>query len=199
MVFIRPLGISDGAFQLRMDNTWFCKLLLLFKIHTKTDTGIQQHDCAFISVFEEYQGPRKAGHIMHHDNMHNAYYAYHVLPYNMIWFISTQHGWIDVSPPSCTSAKKLHKWCMSFQCPAYWDAALWFQWTRQGRYRLTCEESQRLFPGLSVIKQKTAVTVVGDGTSTAGPWDGEPNKSGNEQWIIWKGLWWILQNVKYAK
>jgi hypothetical protein len=84
MVFIRPLGISDGAFQLRMDNTWFCKLLLLFKIHTKTDTGIQQHDCAFISVFEEYQGPRKAGHIMHHDNMHNAYYAYHVLPYNMI-------------------------------------------------------------------------------------------------------------------
>ncbi len=30
MVFIRPPGISDGAFQLRMDNIWFCKLLLLF-------------------------------------------------------------------------------------------------------------------------------------------------------------------------
>ena len=25
-VFIRPPGISEGAFQLRMDNIWFCKL-----------------------------------------------------------------------------------------------------------------------------------------------------------------------------
>ena len=41
MVFIRPPGISDCAFQLRMDNIWFCKLLLLFKIHTKTDTSMQ--------------------------------------------------------------------------------------------------------------------------------------------------------------
>jgi hypothetical protein len=29
MVFIRPPGIFDGAFQLRMDNIRFCKLLLL--------------------------------------------------------------------------------------------------------------------------------------------------------------------------
>ncbi len=41
MVFIRQPGITDGAFQLRMDNIWFCKLLLLFEIHTKTDTGMQ--------------------------------------------------------------------------------------------------------------------------------------------------------------
>jgi hypothetical protein len=31
-VFIRPPGISHGTFQLRMDNVWFCKLLLLFEI-----------------------------------------------------------------------------------------------------------------------------------------------------------------------
>ena len=61
----RPPGISDGAFQLRMDNIWFCKLLLLFKIHTKTDTGMQYHECAYVSVLEEYKGPRKSGHIMH--------------------------------------------------------------------------------------------------------------------------------------
>jgi hypothetical protein len=24
-VFIRPPGISEGAFQLRIDNIWFCK------------------------------------------------------------------------------------------------------------------------------------------------------------------------------
>ena len=65
MVFIRPPGISDGVFQLRMDNIWFCKLLLLFKINTMTDTGMQQHECAFVSALEEYKGPRKSGHILH--------------------------------------------------------------------------------------------------------------------------------------
>jgi hypothetical protein len=65
MVFIRPPGISDGAFQLRMDNIWFCKLLLLFKIRTMTDAGMQEHKCAFVSVLEEYKGPRKSGHILH--------------------------------------------------------------------------------------------------------------------------------------
>ncbi len=53
MVFTRPPGIADGAFQLRMDYIWFCKLLPLFKIHTKTETGIQEHECAFVSVLEE--------------------------------------------------------------------------------------------------------------------------------------------------
>jgi hypothetical protein len=65
IVFIRPAGISDGAFQFRMDNIWFCKLLLLFKIHTKTDTGMEYHECAYVSVLEEYKGPRKQGHILH--------------------------------------------------------------------------------------------------------------------------------------
>jgi hypothetical protein len=65
MVFIRPPGISDGAFQLRMDNIWFCKLLLLFKIYTKTDTGMQYLECAYVSVLEEYKGHRKPGHIQH--------------------------------------------------------------------------------------------------------------------------------------
>ena len=65
MVFIRPPGISDGAFQLRMDNIWFCKLLLLFKIYTRTDTGMQYRNCAYVSVLEEYKGQRKPGDILH--------------------------------------------------------------------------------------------------------------------------------------
>jgi hypothetical protein len=65
MVFIHLPGISDGAFQLRMDNIWFCKLLLLFKTHTKTDTCMQYHECAYVSVLEEYKGPRNQGHILH--------------------------------------------------------------------------------------------------------------------------------------
>ncbi len=63
MVFIRQPGISDCAFQLRMGNIWFCKILLLFKISTMTDTSMQQHECVY--VLEEYNGPRKVGHIMH--------------------------------------------------------------------------------------------------------------------------------------
>jgi hypothetical protein len=34
-------------------------------IHTKTDTGMQFHECTYVSVLEEYKGPRKQGHILH--------------------------------------------------------------------------------------------------------------------------------------
>jgi hypothetical protein len=46
MVFIYPPGISDGVFQLRIDNVWFCKLRLLFKIDNKADAGMKKLDCA---------------------------------------------------------------------------------------------------------------------------------------------------------
>ena len=71
--------------------------------------------------------------------------------------------------------------------------------SRQGRYRSTCEESQRIFPGLSVIKQRTAVTVVGGGTSTAGPWDGEPNNSGKNNESLEREPCDFLTKCKYAK
>jgi hypothetical protein len=60
-VFIRPPGISHGAFQLRMDNVWFCKVLLLFEIESKSDIGFERHACAFVSVMEEYNGQRRPG------------------------------------------------------------------------------------------------------------------------------------------
>ena len=60
MVFIRLPGISEGAFQLRMGIIWFCKLLLLFKIRSKPDTGVEVLDCAYVSVLEEYSGPRRS-------------------------------------------------------------------------------------------------------------------------------------------
>ena len=60
-VFIRPPGISHGAFQLRMDNVWFCKVLLLFQVESNTDLGLKRHSCAFVTVLEEYSGPRRPG------------------------------------------------------------------------------------------------------------------------------------------
>ncbi len=64
-VFIRPPGISDGAFQLRINNIWFCKVLLLFSIDTMTDAGMKTHECAYVSVLEEYKGPWRPGYIVH--------------------------------------------------------------------------------------------------------------------------------------
>jgi hypothetical protein len=65
MVFILPPGISDGVFQLKIDNIWFCKVLLLFSIDTNTDTGMKTHECAYVSVMEEFKGCRRPGHILH--------------------------------------------------------------------------------------------------------------------------------------
>jgi hypothetical protein len=70
-VFIYPPENSDGAFQLRIlvENIWFCKVLLLFTIETKTDAGIKRHTCALVFVLGEYKGRRRSGmnilHILH--------------------------------------------------------------------------------------------------------------------------------------
>ena len=100
-VFIRPPGISEGAFQLRMDNIWFCKLLLLFKLYTMTDNGMQYLECAYVSLLEEYKGPRKLGHIVH--ILHIFYFLIVDRP---------QTGWISVNLQSSTSAVNKLKSCM---------------------------------------------------------------------------------------
>jgi hypothetical protein len=65
LVFIWPPGISDRAFQLRIDNIWFCKLLLLFSIDKMTDAGMKTKECACVSVLEEYKGRQRPGYILH--------------------------------------------------------------------------------------------------------------------------------------
>jgi hypothetical protein len=64
-VSIWQQGISDSMFQLRIDNIWFCKLLLLFSIKTMTYAGMKTHECAYVSVLEEYKGPWRPGFIVH--------------------------------------------------------------------------------------------------------------------------------------
>ena len=44
-----------------MDNVWFCKVLLLFEVESKTDLGWKKHSCVFVSVMEEYKGPKRPG------------------------------------------------------------------------------------------------------------------------------------------
>lgn len=59
LVFIGPPGIAQGTFRLKLDNVWFCRVLLLFSFVAKDDGGEQRHDCAFVSVLEEYTGRRR--------------------------------------------------------------------------------------------------------------------------------------------
>jgi hypothetical protein len=97
-VFIRPPAISEGAFQLRIDNIWFCKLLPLFTIETKTDAGMKKHACAFVSVLEEYKGHRRPGlHILHIQHIIHIYHILHILyiMHIMHIMISLFTGWVD--------------------------------------------------------------------------------------------------------
>jgi hypothetical protein len=59
--------------------------LVLFKIHTKIDTGIQAHECAFFSVLEKYKGPNKAGHL---SRILHILHSLHILPILHIGSIS---------------------------------------------------------------------------------------------------------------
>ncbi len=182
-MFIRPPGISHVAFQPRMDNISFkfCNLLLLFEIHTKTDTGMQQHECAFVSVLEEYQGPRKAGHVLHilHIlHIMHIMHVLHVLQHHILLSDLFLLNFCIARVDRCQTTivyqrKETAQMLYVFQCPAYWDDSL-----QTGTIPFDMRRESAIFPGLSVIKQKTEVTVVGGGTSTAGPWDGEPNNSG---------------------
>ena len=66
MVFVRPPGIESGGFELRPDNVWYCKLLLLFSVESKLDSSIRRFDCAFISLLEEYNGSKTPGVLIYY-------------------------------------------------------------------------------------------------------------------------------------
>lgn len=63
LVFIRPPGIETGGFTLKIDNVWFCRLLLLFSFVSKNDSGEHLHECAFVSVLEDYKGRHRPGEL----------------------------------------------------------------------------------------------------------------------------------------
>jgi hypothetical protein len=88
-VFIRPPGIAHGAFELRMDNVWFCKVLLLFQVESNTDVGLKRHSCAFVTVLEEYSGPRRPGKFEDY-----LFYLVHLLYLDCIAYLFVQdHLW----------------------------------------------------------------------------------------------------------
>ena len=149
--------ISEGAFQLRMDNIWFCKLLLLFKIHTKTDAGMQYRECAYVSVLEEYKGPRKQGHIV---------LILHIL--HILICLSTS-AWVDQCQSTIVYERREQAQVLYvIPVSSILGRLPLVQWARQGQYpspaSSPCGENRLTFPELSVINQRTVVMVVGGGT-----------------------------------
>ncbi len=49
---------TRGGLELRLDNVWLCRVLLLFlfKIKAQIDSGLKEFECAYVSVLERYTG-----------------------------------------------------------------------------------------------------------------------------------------------
>ncbi len=120
--------------------------------------------------------------IVHIRHVHHTFHTLHIQWFEVIHcidsdFLYRQDRWIDVSPPARTSAVKQHKSCITM----YVISVSSIPWL--GRLPLVpvgttwtmpfemWRESVGL-PGAVCEKQRTAVTVAGGGTSTAGPWIG---------------------------
>jgi len=57
-------------------HVWFCKVLFPFSFVSQNNLARKQHDCAFVSVLEEYKGRRRPGSIYLHILYLHAYFTY---------------------------------------------------------------------------------------------------------------------------
>jgi len=133
MVMVRPPGIDKGGFQLRIGNVWFCKVLFLFSFVSQNDQKRQQHDCAFVSVLEEYKGRRRPGCMYLHTFYLYAYFTYPA-------YICLQVGLKGWTRRWSMSARATSKCCMF--CPSHpsCPSSHWFQWGTLERSLSACGE-----------------------------------------------------------
>ena len=62
--------------QIENMHVWFCKVLFPFSFVSQNNLARKQHDCAFVSVLEEYKGRRRPGSIYLHIFYLHAYFTY---------------------------------------------------------------------------------------------------------------------------
>ena len=191
----RPPGISHGAFELRMDNVWFCKVLLLFQVESKADSGWKRHSCAFVSVLEEYSGPSRPGNYI----LFLEYLVWlfcldylfdylllsvHMLLITLCLFCRMwQLGWISATQRLFTSAACSLKSCMFCPLPQYWEGWPWCLSATLEPSRSPCANRPRTFLAHHATRRMVLVTAIHGGTSTVTPWSGrQANKMLYGQW-----------------
>jgi hypothetical protein len=74
-------------------------VILLFSIDTKTDSGIKTHECAYVSVLEEYIACRRPGHILHILHILYICHSLHIQHIMHLTLFVAQLGWLLASPP----------------------------------------------------------------------------------------------------
>ena len=96
--------VFEAAYLLDTSSVPMLSVFYADKSHLKGMShhpGMQYLECAYVSLLEEYNGPRKSGHIVH--ILHIFYFLIVDRP---------QPGWISVNLQSSTSAVNKHKSCM---------------------------------------------------------------------------------------
>ncbi len=88
--FSEVMLVDCSAGRSRTGGGGFCKLLLLSSINTMTDTGMKLHECAYVSVLEEYKGPQRPGYFVH------ILYIVHILHFLVLIFFYCCTAWLDV-------------------------------------------------------------------------------------------------------
>ena len=171
-VFIRHPGIARGAFELRMDNVWCCKLFLLFEIVSKTDAGFERHACAFLSVMEEYTGCRKPG--IYEGCRKPGIYEIHVTYATYLIYVKLRPYPDNLSCHACSTA-----WLSECESSIIYERKLQSQVLyvvpvtsilgRREPFRTACARKRGTFLGHHVTQRRMLLTAADGGTSTHGP------------------------------
>jgi hypothetical protein len=119
LVFVRPPDQPASGARLSMESVWFCKVLLIFTFQSRTDSGIKEHKCAFVSVLWEYEGAERPG---------SNYFQLFIITFNCLYFLYFQHGSTIASLLSFMSnmlEKKSFTCCLWRICLARLPLCLW--------------------------------------------------------------------------
>ena len=165
LVFVRPPDQPASGARLSMESVWFCKVLLIFTFQSRTDSGIKEHKCAFVSVLWEYEGAERPG---------SNYFQLFIITFNCLYFLYFQHGSTIASLLSFMSNMLEKK---SFTC-CLWRIFLarlpLCLWDLQAQSHFPCGAMhwhRTLWMSLS-IAQRGLEMVAGGGILTRGPWAG---------------------------
>ena len=102
MVFVRPPGIESGGFELRPDNVWYCKLLLIFSLESQTDSGM-------MALASDVEYAKYVYYVIY--VLYARYVKYACFTY-LTYFAYLQSGWITLDPSWSMSARRTSKSCM---------------------------------------------------------------------------------------